>query len=252
MWADVETQLVELLAGQLYPQLLSDPGYRILLFEAGLTGLPGVRTGELVRGQFTVAQNAWYKGKPMQYKVGIPDADQLTPEQRSRLREVARLRARLMTMEVKDLECLVEGGANARLLDAKGSIYRVWDSSARNQTRHWWFSEALKNQAIQESKLKGISPGDWIRDALAVSIDFGKCNRLSRISLEELGGVPIIEAKGLPMPQRTTVHRDRAGKTVGSADPDYWRRLGQSYAGNQTQYFLPYLPPGLIKADAWT
>jgi hypothetical protein len=255
MWANVEAQLIDLLGDRLYPKLLTDPGYRIVLRNAGLVKLPKAGDGKS-REDFLAAQRAWGMSKPMTDKPKLPETDKLTPHQQARLRSAAALCARLMLLDVRDLDCLVEKGAKAKLLTGRGSIYRVWDATAQNQTRHWWFSEALKLRAIKESKLRNITPGDWIRDALAISLDFGKCDRISRISLNELEGVPAIVALGLKKPQWSTVHRDAKGKTRGGVTPDvdpmdYWVRMGQFFEGNKTQYFLPFLPPDLIKEDAW-
>ncbi len=251
MWSTVEKELVDLLSAQLYPKVYSDAGYRVLLSRAGLATLRGVQDGRLVGNEFFNAQNGWYQGKPMTDNSGMPASGNLQPNDLRRLHAAAEVQVRLMLMDVRDLDCLVEDGAKATPLTGKGFIYRVWDAKSQNQTRHWWFSQAIKDQAIRESSQQGISPHEWIRDALAISIDYGECDRLSRIALEDLGGVPRIEAKGLSKPQRTPVHRAPSGKTIGFADDDYWLRLGKFFRGEKTQYFVPYLPPDAIKPDAW-
>lgn len=58
--------------------------------------------------------------------------------------------------------------------------------------------------------------------------------------------LPAIEAWGLPMRQYS---KDAAGKP-GVSMPDYWAKLGATFQGQKTQYFLPFIPASRV-TDYW-
>ena len=93
----------------------------------------------------------------------------------------ARMCAQLAIMDVSDLGALRERRAKAIVLEGPANLYRMWDSSSDNLTRHWWFSENLFNLASSQSAAVNQSTRDWLRDRLAVSFNFGNCNRISKL-----------------------------------------------------------------------
>jgi hypothetical protein len=58
MWADVQRDLSEILSSRLFPALASDPGYRVILRNAGLTSIPDYKDGKIDPG-FAQVRNNW-------------------------------------------------------------------------------------------------------------------------------------------------------------------------------------------------
>lgn len=251
MWADVERELSSILSSRLFPALATDPGYCVMLRNAGLFSIPGDKHGK-VDPTFAKAQTAWRNSVPMKAPANLHSSIQnLPPAIQARLQTAAKMCAQLMLMDVEMMNCLRERRAKAVVLDGPVTLYRVWDSKSDNRTRHWWFSEHLLNVAVRESKVAKQSPRDWLRDRLAVSLNFGQCDKISKLTLGAAAAIPCIEAWGLPMPQYSHVTRDTSGKTVGAANQDYWDKLGATFQGEKTQYFLPFVPPDRIQDVGW-
>ncbi|MFZ0705176.1 MAG: hypothetical protein WAM71_06200 [Candidatus Korobacteraceae bacterium] len=251
MWADVERDMADILSSRLFPTLSTDPGYRVMLRNAGLTSIPDGKDNK-VNPAFDQAQKAWRNSIPMQSPLKLHSSIQNLPQDtKLKLKTAAQMCSQLLLREVEAQNSLRERRAKAVVLEGSLNLYRVWDSTMDNRTRHWWFSEHLLNYAVRESKATGQSTHDWLRDRLAVSLNFGKCDRLSNLVLGPAAALPAIEAWGLPMPQRSSITRDARGNTVGELTPDYWQKIAASFQGEKTQYFLPFIPPDRIKDQPW-
>jgi hypothetical protein len=251
MWPEVERDLAQILSSRLFPAAATDPGYIPLLRNAGLTSINEYQNGKL-DPSLAKTQADWRKSIPMKEPPNLHSSvKNLPPTIRTRLETAARMCAQLMIRDVIALNALNETTAKAVILEGSMTLYRIWDNSMDNQTRHWWFSQKLLDLAAKQSAAERISIRDWLRDRLAVSLNFGKCDRLSRMILGPSGALPAIEALGLPMPQRTPVTRDAAGNTVGVADKEYLEKLGMTFRGEKIQYFLPFVPPDRILEANW-
>jgi hypothetical protein len=251
MWSDVQRELAEILSSRLFPTLASDPGYRVLLRNAGLHSIPNTSDGK-VNSAFAQAQANWGHSIPLKSALKLHcSTEVLTPADRSRLETAAQICAQLLVKDLIAFDALREQRAKAVVLERPTVIYRVWDAKSDNRTRHWWFSEHLLNLARTQSSLCRQTARDWLRDHLAISLDFGACDHLSKIELTGNAAFPAIEAMGLPKPQRSRVIRNARGETLGSADKDYWERFGAMFQGQKTQYFLPFVPPDRIRDAPW-
>ena len=250
MWADVKRDLADILSSRLFPVLSTDPGYRVLLRNAGLVSIPD--DGGKFDKPFLRAQADWRNSIPMRSPLKLHSSIQnLPPATQMRLKTAAQMCAQLLLMDIETQNCLRERRAKAVVLEGSQNLYRVWDSSMENRTRHWWFSEHLLNHAVRESRAARQSTQDWLRDRLAISLNFGNCDRLSRLTLGPAAALPAIEAWGLPMPQRSPITRDARGNTVGELTPDYWQKIALTFQGEKTQYFLPFVPPDRIADESW-
>jgi hypothetical protein len=137
--------------------------------------------------------------------------------------------AQLFVMDLNALGALRERRAKALVIEGPMTLYRIWDSKMDNRTRHWWFSEHLFNLTAAQSAIAKQSVRDWLRDRLALSFNFGACDRISKLTLAGRAALSAIEAWGLPMPQYSPITRDASGKTTGTADKDYWDKRGSTF-----------------------
>lgn len=256
MWSDVQRELAEILSSRLFPVLQSDPGYLVMLRNAGLTTIPDYQDGQ-VDASFSQAQKNWALSIPLRPQLKLHNSvANLPPAIRSQLETAARMCSQLAVMHVEGLRALEERHAEAMVLDRPLTIYRLWDADDDNRLRNWWFSGHLLHEAQRSSAAVNLTPQEWLRDALAISLNFGKCNRLSSLTIGDRVSLPAVEARGLPMS-----HYSRLGGRLspndprvdahGTVTPDYWRRLGQTFAGQKTQYFLPFVPPDRIHDVPW-
>ena len=252
MWVDVQRDLAQILSSRLYPILATDPGYRVMLRNAGLASIPERTDGRVDPG-FAQAQSGWRSSVPMKTPLKIHSSvQQLPPAVRANLDSAARMCAQLAVMDVSALGALRERRAKAIVLDGPVSLYRMWDSSSDNRTRHWWFSENLFNLASSQSAAANQSTRDWLRDRLAVSFNFGSCDRISTLRFGAGTAVPAVEAWGLPMPQYSRITRNADGASSGEAGRDYWDKYDAIFQGEKTQYFLPFVPPDRIQDTVWS
>jgi hypothetical protein len=252
MWANVQRDLTEILSSRLFPTLASDPGYRVMLRNAGLTSIPDYQDGK-VDSDFAQAQRNWGQSVAMKTPISIHSSTgKLPPAVHSKLETAARMCTQLLFMDSSTLGALRERRAKAVVAEGPITLYRMWDSQKGNRTGHWWFGEHLLNLAAAQSAAAGQSVRDWLRDRLAVSLDFSACDCISKLTLTGRAALPAIEAWGLPMPQYSPVTRNPKGDTVGTAGPDYWAKYGAMFQGEKTQYFLPFIPPDRIHDSTWS
>jgi hypothetical protein len=217
MWNQVQDGLSEILATQVFPFLKNDPGYVRIFRNAGLPG-------------------------------NIPsDVGALPPVVRNRLSESSRMCAQLLTMHVEGRTALRERRAKAVVLEGPDTIYRMWSKKApQSRIGPWWFTDGLLKQALKESKNDRTAAMGWLRDRMAVSLDWSDCDKVAQIVLHPGNALPAIEALGLPMP----VYSKDAPGSPGVSMPDYWAKLGTMLQGEKTQYFLPFIPVDRVR-DFW-
>jgi hypothetical protein len=233
MWADVERDLALILSTRLFPVLSTDPGYCVMLRNAGLFSIPEGAGGRVDPG-FAQAQSAWRNSTPMKSSLHLHSSTQnLPPATQDRLRSAAQLCCQLLLMDIETQNSLRERRAKAAVLEGSTTVYRIWDSRKNNRTGHWWFSDHLLNVASRESKAANQSTQDWLRNRLAISYDFSQCDRISKLILGPSAAVPCVEAWGLPMAHQSTVN------------------VGPTFQGEKTQYFLPFIPPDRICDVSW-
>ena len=230
MWTDVQRDLVEILSSRLFPSLASDPGYIAMLRNAGLTSIPDIKA-------FYNAQKNWAIRIAMEDPPNLRSSiKELPPALKSQLKVAAQMCVTLMFRD-KDLNDAMRSGA-LRELRAKATVlkgkeyhylYRLWDSEKQNVMRHWWFSEHLLELAQAKAAITKKPVHEWLRDRLAISLNFSKCDEISRLKLGPSTALPAIEVWGNPMPC------DLEDKNSGTL------------YGHKTQYYLPFLPPDRIQ-----
>jgi hypothetical protein len=217
MWNAVQDGLSEILSSRVFPFLAQDPGYVRIFRNAGLPGK-------------------------------IPtDVASLPPVVKQRLSDSSRMCAQLLTMHVEGRNALRERRAKAVVLEGPETIYRMWsqkDSTSR--IGPWWFTEGVLQLALKEAKGDRTAALGWLRDRMAVSLDWSDCDKVAQIVLHPGNALPAIEALGLPMP----VYSKNAPGAPGVSMPTYWASLGTMLQGQKTQYFLPFIPVERVR-DFW-
>ena len=213
MWSSVESELVVILSTRVFHTLSGDSGYVELFRKAGFKG-------------------------------GLPtDLSQAPAAVRQRLNTAARMCAQLLRMEVESQKSLRERRAKAVVLEGPASLYRLWSNKDNNRIRPWWFTSALLQQALSETGQDKVKAMDWLRNRLAISLDFGACDRLAQLNLGPSSALPAVEAWGLPMPQYTA---NALVKHPNIPLPEYFAKRAQTFEGQKTQYFLPFVPSGRV------
>ena len=215
MWSDVERQLAELLATESFPTLLGNPGYMHMLANAGMSGI-------------------------------IPrDPTELRPSARLQFTEAARMCAQLVTLHVEGMNSLRERRAKAVTLEGPTILYRLWSQRHSTRIGPWWFTDGVLKQALSESGGNQTVALAWLRDRLAVSLDWSDCDRVVQLTLHNNNRLPAIEAWGLPVRQYSPDALNR-----GVRPADYWARYAAMFQGQKTQYFLPFVPETRVR-DYW-
>ena len=104
MWDVVQRDLTEILSSRLFPTLASDPGYHLLLRNAGLTSIPEALGGKIDPG-FAKAQKDWSHTIPMKTSMNLhASIRNLPPATRSKLETAARMCAQLFMADLTALE----------------------------------------------------------------------------------------------------------------------------------------------------
>lgn len=217
MWTAVENELATMLSTRVFHTLTSDPAYVLLFRRAGFQGkLPA-------------------------------DLEHAPAGVRAKLLQSARMCAQLLRMDVESKHSLRERRAKAVVLEGPVTLYRLWSNQDQNRTRPWWFSPNLLSQALGETGNDRAQAIAWLRDRLAISLDFGACDRLAALNLGMNSALPAIAAWGLPMPQYTA---SALQSKSPPSRPDYFAKRSQVFQGQKTQYFLPFIP-ATRTSDYW-
>ncbi len=217
MWTDVENDLAKLLTTRAFPSLAAEPAYQELFRRAGFPGkLP-------------------------------TDLALLPPQKRADLEQAARMTAQLLRLELEKANSLRERRAKVEVIEGPITLYRAWSNRHGNRVRSWWFSPHLLEAALGDAGHDRAKTLAWLRDRLAVSFDFGDCDRLAQLQLGPNSAVPCVAAWGLPMPGFTP-NALKQDPTIPL--PEYFAKRAITLQGQKTQYFLPYVPASRV-SDYW-
>ena len=209
MWSSVEDEFVRILSTQVFHTLADDPGYLEVFRKAG------------------------FKGK-------LPtDLAHAPAEVRQRLNIAARMCGQLLRMDVASKNSVREQRAKAVVVEGPMTLYRLWSAKDRNRIGPWWFTSSLLEEALAQSNNDLPKAVDWLRDRLAISLDFGACDRVAALTMGISSALPAIEAWGLPMPQYTSKALE---KDPNIPLPEFFAKRQQLFQGRKSQYFLPFVP----------
>jgi hypothetical protein len=218
MWSSIEDELLRILSTRVFHTLAGDPGYVEIFRRAG------------------------FKGKLPTDLASAPAAV------REKLLTAARMCAQLLRMEVASQNSLRERRAKAVVLEGPVTMYRLWSNkNPKQRIGPWWFTSNLLEQALAETANDQTKAADWLRDRLAISLDFSACDRVAKLNLGFSSALPAIEAWGLPMPQYTAKALE---KNPAIPLPEYFAKRAQVFQGQKTQYFLPFVPITRV-GDYW-
>ena len=209
MWSQVEKDLEGLLVAKIYPVLKTDPIYRQFLSFAG------------VGPNFPASVAA------------IPEPA------RSNFAKVAKMRAHLAVAEIAKSGGLVESQSCAKLIQAHTVLYRFWDSKAPDRrTGIWWFDASVIVVCKREAGRTAKERHAWLREHLAVCLDWSKMDRIDILTLTGADELPVVEGTGSPMGLYS-----RSGLLRGDVEPKvYYTALGKFFPGGMKQTVLPFIP----------
>jgi len=217
MWSSVEDELANILSSRVFHTLAGDSGYLEIFRKAG------------------------FKGK-------LPaDLSQTPAPVRQQLNTAARLCAQLVRLDLVSKNSLRERRAKAVVVEGPAEMYRLWSKKDGNRIGPWWFTVHLLHEALAQCRNDRVQATEWLRDRLAISLDFGSCDRVALLNLGIRSALPAFEAWGLPMPQYTPKALE---KDPGIPLQDYFSKRRHSFQGEKTQYFLPFVPVSRV-SDHW-
>lgn len=219
MWSQVQHDLENLLAAKIYSCLVEDAVYRAFLVSAGFR----------------------FSGRDY----SIP------PNLQKNFNTAAKIRAHIIVSEVERSEAILESSAGAKLCHGPVQLYRLWDGGSPERRQSvWWFEPAVIEACKKNTPRSPEVRKQWLREHLAVPLDWSKLNRIDYISLKAGDELPVILGTGRPMPvyspdavsskQSTT-----SGKPMpmAKATPkEYFDNLGKFFAGGMRQTILPFIP----------
>jgi hypothetical protein len=208
MWEAVQQDFQQLIASRIYKCLLKNEDHEKFLRRAGFRGrLPSNLNGS-------------------------------SGDHRAALQEAAGFQVHLLISDLKQADSLRERRAKAIELTAPLKLYRLWDSSSqRSRYGFWWFSEGLwEMSAAAGSSIAARAA--WLRDHLAVSLDWSRCDRVALMTLQYDDALPAIQALGLEM----RVYSRDAWRNPSVPMPEYWRNLDQTFRGGKSQLYIPWVP----------
>jgi hypothetical protein len=218
MWPTAQSDLEKILSAKVYAALLADPVYQHFLAFAGL--LPG-------------------------------PTNAVPPSLQKNLSTAAKMQAHIIAAEVEQTGALDEQTVEAKLLRGPLDLYRFWDSSAPGKrTGVWWLDRSVIDQCRRNTARSAKARKQWLREHLAVSIDWSKMDRIDQISLSQDQEVPAIvgigkrmrvysmDAVSTKMPVTPTQPPPMAKATL----KEYWDNLGKYFPGGVRQTVLPFIP----------
>ena len=217
MWSQVRADLENLLAAKIYPVLLEDAVYRAFLVSAG------VKLGQV--------------------------SDSAVPARlQTNFRTAAKIRAHIIVAEIEKSNAIQERSAGAKLCRGV-TLYRLWDStSAERRVGVWWFEPSVIECCKQSTTRSPEVRKQWLREHLAVSIDWSKLNRIDTITLTEENVIPAIVGTGAPMPVYSIdAVSSKSSSTrplpIAKATPkEYFDNFGKYFPGGLRQTILPFIP----------
>jgi hypothetical protein len=220
MWSQVQADLAKLLAARIYPALLEDAVYRSFLVFAG------VELSQL--GDYSIPRTL-----------------------RKNFDTAAKIRAHIIVTEIEKSGAVKEDTAGAKICAGPLRLYRLWDSGAPDKREGvWWFEPKVIDVCKKSTPRSPDARKKWLREHLAVSLDWSKLNRIDYISLTADDELPAIVGSGKPMP----VYSPDAVSTKQSATPtkplpmakttpkEYFDSFGKFFPGGVRQTILPFIP----------
>ncbi|MBZ5622948.1 MAG: hypothetical protein LAQ69_30075 [Acidobacteriia bacterium] len=208
MWSQVEADFEQMLARKIYPVLLGDAVYRAFLTLAGMGP-------------------------------NFPSDETVPVSLRENFAKAAKIRAHIAVAEIARSSGLEEARSNAKLITGPVTLYRFWDSRAPERREGvWWFERHVIDLCKQNAGRTAAERLEWLREHLAVSIDWSKMDRIDVMSLAANQEVPVIEGTGTAQRMYSATALTR-GKV---ASKDYWPNLGKFFPGGVKQTVPPFLP----------
>lgn len=208
MWPQVKKDLCAMLGGRIYPILLTDAVYRQFLKNAGLGP-------------------------------NFPPDNKIPSTNLKQFQESAELRARIVVAEIAKSGGIEPAGSSAKLLKGPLTLYRFGESrSPERREGVWWFEKQVVDMAKREAGKDADARSQWLRERLAVCMDWSAMDRIDWI---ELGAIDLLPAvQGIGRPQR--MYSAAAIPSGRAQSKDYWPNLGKSFPGGLKQTVLPFIP----------
>ena len=209
MWSQVERDLEQLLNAKIYRVLLvNDAVYRSFLMLAGLGP-------------------------------NFPSDGQLPGPLRENFAKAAKIRAHIIVSQIAGMNALKEDTSGAKLVVGPAEFYRFW--SAEEQARRiapWWLEENVITVCRQQAGKSADDRHQWLRQQLAVSLDWSKMDRIDVMSLGRGDEIPAVVGKGLPqrMWSPSALPEGRATSDV------YWPDYNKYFPGGVRQTVFPFIP----------
>jgi hypothetical protein len=207
MWADVKRDLELLLVAKIYRVLLHDAVYRHFLTLAGLG--PNF------------------------------SSDQIPPNLRKNFATAAKIRAHIIVAQIADEDALEEDSCGAKLVTGDARFYRFWDSGhEERRVAPWWFEAGVVETCKQHAGRSAEARRQWLREHLAVSLDWSKMNRIDVMILRPGDEVPALV--GIGSPQRMWSPKALCAGQAPRAD--YWENYRKYFPGGVRQTVFPFIP----------
>jgi hypothetical protein len=211
MWFQVEADLTSLLSARIYPNLLTDAFYRRFLTLAGLPA--GGQPGGLI-----------------------------PPALRANFDKAAKISAGLAVAAVSKSGGIEEISACAKLLKPPIVLCRFWDATAPERREGiWWFDKRVVDLAKHHGGKTAAERLRWLREHLAVPLDWSGMSRIDLISLGGDNELPAIEGNGT----RQRMYSPTALYEGNAARGDYWKNLTTYLPGGVKQIVLPFIPQSI-------
>jgi hypothetical protein len=212
MWDQVTVPFARMLSSKLYPSLFGNKDYEEFL------GLSGIRPP---------------------YPA---NASSLTPAQQERLLQNAHLRANLLSLELDGLQALKTAKATTVEITGPSPIYRLCNSQVTgSEFRFFWFTEDLLMRSMHEGGTSKKMRLQWLREHLAVSYNWSRCDRLARMRLKKTDALLAVKADGLPMRGVEIRPTDRSVRLPGDYFTNH-KKYSTILPGGDPQLFLYLLP----------
>jgi hypothetical protein len=208
MWSQVQKDLENALTAKIYPTLLSDVNYRNFLTFAGLGP-------------------------------NFPKDNQIPPALRSNVETNAKIQAFIIVNEVRKQEALNEKTCGQKTIVGPGEFYRFW--SSRDQHRRigtWWFEENVMRMCTAQAGKLAADRRQWLREHLAVSLDWSTMDRIDVMSLRAHDEAPTIV--GLGAKQR--MYSSSAIPQGKASSQQYWPNYAKYFPGGVRQTVYPFVP----------
>ena len=209
MWSQVERDLEQMLVAKIYRVLLvQDAVYRSFLMFAGLGP-------------------------------NFPGDGQIPPHLRENLAKAAKIRAHIIVSEIAGMNALEEGTCGAKLVVGATEFYRFWSSKEpARRIAPWWFEQSVMTVCRQQAGKSADDRRQWLREHLAISLDWSKMDRIDVMSLGGADEVPAIVGKGLPQ-RMWSPSALPEGKATSK---EYWPNYDKYFPGGVRQTVFPFIP----------